>query len=663
MAQHVVFLVLDGARIEETLGDAQTWGQGWSDAYDGPTAEIMPNTWAQLVPVGAQARPGFVTGVTLTFPAHNDLFTGARQQMGNYPNPSGPEFYRPDLPTFFEQARLQLDLDASQVVIASNTNILQGLEHSAYPGLGESLGGMYDLIGTTGDDGQLELADDPAVLDSVRDHLQGGARLVFANLHDIDRTGHAHPEQQTGAIREVDQPIAELWEWMQSDESGLQGDSMLVLTSDHGRHRFVDNETPWQHHDCHCSGCREIPMLLLGTGILPGAVAGGPHILEDLGQTLAWSMGFDMPYGTGLVMSDILQGVPAVENRSGQVSVRLSGDLLAWQEWRDTPGSRSEARIGGEVFADPGAIHVEEPRVLQAGGVNYACWRQVSVGGDEQYWTWQARCQYQEGASWMEMGFPEEVVWPHFSPAMTLGPEGDLLLAFADDPATDDGASFSGSHSVIRVLRWSAATGWDDSDEGADSIDEPTQPSIAVLDGTVFVAFAGSDNYKEGRYTRHVEVHQVSWSEDGTSAWEPVFQSGTYDSEENKYGRMERPVLGTTEDRLQLAIQAYGNDGTSLLTTSYDTSSGEWSAVVPADKTGLVFGHLSASWSEDGSLYWARLSSDDEVEICRLAAEDASVDCHDTGAAYIDSLAVSGQSVWASLADDPGTWEAREINW
>ncbi len=293
----LVMLVVDGARIEETFADESCHGEGWSDAYGGPTAEIMPTVRDELLPQGAVVRPGFVIGDTSTQPAHSDFLTGYRTPSGPLVLGDGGGFFRPQVPTLFEHAREQWGSEAEQVVLTHNTIHMIPFGYSIAPGYGEELRAANrfhtddgqvvdaDTIADREDASDLQPStDDTVLIDDVRTLLADGARVVLANLHDVDRSGHERPEIHSKSVQALDEPIAELWSWIQSPDSGVADRTLVAVFSDHGRHRFVDDEYPWESHHCACTGCREVPILLLGPGIRAGAEASVVWTLEASGS-------------------------------------------------------------------------------------------------------------------------------------------------------------------------------------------------------------------------------------------------------------------------------------------------------------------------------------------------------------------------------------------
>ncbi len=660
----VVILVTDGARIEESFGDESSYGGGFSDAWDGPTAEILPQCRAQLLPQGALVRPGYATGLTLTMPAHVDMLQGAHRSMGAPPLGDGAGQYRADLPLLHELIRRQHELEREQVVLMGNTYHLDGIDYSNYPGLGLAQAGTWTMT-TEGHSADTALPSAPTnsdalVLARARQQLQGGAAFVLANLHYIDRSGHDFPDEHAAAIQSIDQPLVDFWDWIQSDKSGMADRTLLVIVSDHGRHRFDEDDPTWHGHGDDCSGCHEVPILLLGPGFKQGYVTATPYTLEDITQTLAWQLGVDMPYGSGLVMEELLDEPTGIQQRSGQVAVELSGGLLASQRWSTDPANRSELVVDGEQISDMDALHVEAPRIVQGDGVDYLCWRQLTVGTDEENWPWIGRCMRREDeGSWGHIGFPEERISPTLQPSLAVNAQGELVLAFASiDPA--DAGVIVAKTTRMKIAVYSPDEGWLLPEGGADPEGYAIDPSLVASDGTWLAMGRGKSNSSMA-HTRAVEVYTVSRAGEKDQNWRRAYTS----ADDELYGRMEHPALRVDGDRISVAFHGYVPGAVDLLLAERRRS-GMWTPRLVVDGSGAVFPQVTPAWSPDGLLYWARLG-DEDAELCRQARPEigaaATPECRDLGVPYVDSIAPYEGGCWVSLSAGGGQWELEQIDW
>jgi len=661
IAERALILVMDGTRIEETLGDAQSWGEGWSDAAGGRTHELMPRLRAQLLPQGAWVRQGYATGLTVTVPAHADLVTGARERYPHLGAGEGAGYYRPLRPTLFEQLARERGLAAGSTVLMGNTVMLTGLDWSLFPGLGPDLAAEHRIIYDRQDPGALGESD-AQVVQQAAAHMQLGAQLVLANLHHVDLMGHSHPEIYHGQVTALDEPIVELWDWIHSEGSGLAERTLLMVISDHGRHRFVDGETPWQHHGCYCSGCREVPMLLLGPGVRRNAVLSGPHLLEDITQTAAWLLGVPMPHGTGLVMEDALQGAGQPQQRSGPADLAASGDLLAWQRWTAGLDNRSELVVGDSVFEDAAAIHMESPQVLRGAAADYACWRQLSLGTTDEIWPWEGRCAMDDGSGWQQIGFPVEHVSPYVEPELFQQRQGQLLLAFTDFDPQAELSSDDGSDSLLRLASWSAARGWQLPEGGYGQGQYPTGAAAAADEGEILLACGLGESETDVRYTRHIEILRIAWPEHGEQTWTQAAVFDQSDDRGQRYERLDHPALLLREEEGRMACHGMGGEGVTVLMAQRQDDD-TWSALQALDDSGLVFPHVPPAWSSQGELYWSRLGLDGLAQVCRWRGGDKEPDCQSADMAHLDSLAPFQDGVSASVHDGDMQWELVQLTW
>jgi hypothetical protein len=635
IASHAAILVPDGARIEDTFGDEGTYGAGFSDAYGGPTCEIMPEVRARLFGQGSLAKPAYNAAITITAPAHADLVTGARLPYGHFPGDDGAGLYRPVLPTLFELARTQLGVGASGAVFTANSVHLEAMSWGLYPGYGESVGGTWEFVGEP-ENPDIPNGSDAAVIDAVQDRLEAGAALVVANLHQIDRAGHYNPPRYIPDITAVDAPLADLWDRIEGQDGDLAGRTVLAIASDHGRHRWDTTTTfPWENHGDHCSGCREIPLLLLGPGVRRGATLEAPVLFEDLGVTVAWLLGLEVPLATGRVMVEALAGAPDGGDPTGVTRIHGSGDLQAWQEFLPDPANRSRVVAGDDVFADPSALLVEEPRVLRAPSADYLCYRSLHIRTADREWRWLPHCwtRLPEG-DWMEMDAPAEGVWAFWSPSLASDSRGRFYLA---ETANVNGNAEGPS--TLSLLRWTPGRGWEGTSDGSQNAWFPTHPALAIEPSdAVWVAFSTGDGVATGRYTRHAEVRRVIWETGSSQRWgEADWRSPVADAWGTPIERVEDPALALVDGVLTVACTGFTAAGGRVLAATRDAAGGTWTERT-LDASGLVLGTVPVTFTPEGDLVWARLRSDGDVEVCRSAAGTSPPACSDTGFPYLEAL-------------------------
>jgi hypothetical protein len=392
-------------------------------------------------------------------------------------------------------------LGPEAAVLVGNTSLLEQLDRSIAPGFGDPFAATWDWV-TDPDDPTVSGGSDAAVLRAARTHLAAGARLVLANLHHIDLVGHEEPERYASTVALTDAPLVAIWDWIQSEDSGIADRTLVMVASDHGRHRLFPSPTPWQDHGCACSGCRSLPLLLLGPGVSRGALTSEPHVWEDSMATAAWLLGLELPYATGRVMDDLLVGDPAPAQPEGPRRLHAAGALLAWEQPTGVWEPRSEVVVDGEVFTDPAALLQEEPRVAVGEGASFACWRQIAVGGPAPYWGWSLRCRRLDDGE--EIGFPETVVTDHIEPALAVDGEDRLWAAFADLYPEEGNGRTIADDGEVRLVRWTSGEGWEVPAVTSAHSYGPLHPAL-LLDGAgALVAWAAGDRIETCRSTRHL---------------------------------------------------------------------------------------------------------------------------------------------------------------
>lgn len=701
-AHHVILLVMDGPRVDETFGTPELDAQGgYSDASEANTADLMPMMKSSMLPYGTLIRPGYCTGITITGPGHATILTGVRNFFGHFATPEGAGMYRPELPTLYEAIDQQLGTGAGPVVLMGNTDHIESLSYSLYPGAGATYGAAYSLVT---DENGIPEEGDPPVIDAIITELAAGQpRLLLANLHGMDRAGHYNndPLAYGDKVQIVDRPIADLWTWIQSDQSaGMKDDTVLVVMADHGRHRWgaeaderladlpASSAPDYRNHGDQCRGCREIPIFLIGPGIKQGETITTPHTQEDVSRTVARILGVEFPTSTGLVMEDIFETPPTEPQRRGDVWPDATSTVSATQQFTDDYAAQSLIIADGETLSTPGAIHAEVPTTFSASGRDYVCWRELSLLIDttDVDWPWLGECRMRTGtAPWEDMGFPLHDVSTLWKPVMATDADGRLLFAYADN-------EFSSTYwnevnpARVRLLRYGDDAGWEGMDDDAGEILFPGDPTIAWSEddgGSVYVAYAGSDlgdggAENPGRYSRHINVDRVTWG--ASQSWDRVYRNYnakcpdtadcpwadsdiSLDADGVSWGRMESPAISIDgTGTLTVAFLAYNEDDNAMLVTTSSDHGATWSVMDRIDTSGRVLGHVAPRWI-DGSLVWARLSATSTVEACRWSPGGAE-DCVDTGRSGVSGFSPDGAGgVQASLDTGLGDWVVEPVSW
>jgi hypothetical protein len=667
--QTVVVLVTDGARIDETFGDKV------SSVTGEQTEDFWPTIRSSLLPQGTLVLPGLATGVTITAEGHGALLTGSRVAQANFPSDDGPGMYRPEIPTIFERLRSTLDLPEDSTALVGNTVHLGGHGWSLHPGHGEDLGASVTVF--TQDNGQ-PVGDDIEVIDGVQSKLEDfDIRLIVANLHQMDRSGHynTNPSAYADGVKSVDEGIVDLWNWIQESED-YADQTLLVVVADHGRHRWNEIED-YRNHGDQCTGCRQIPMFMVGPGIRAGHQVDTTYTIEDVGRTLSWMLGIDLPHADGQILCEALTDPPETNGRGGVGSSSQAGSIHAEMRFGDTPRVKSQVYIGDELISTEDAIHAEAPRVWSAEDTDYICWRELAQGPTAldvvETWSWLPRCALRssKSESFTEFTLPIDSISPYWVPALGSDASGNLLLAYADNQS----GNWEAPDQAVRLL-YRTGDDWQGMSFGIDAA-YPLEPSIAVQDETAWVAFAASNNQtdpedkKAGRFLRHIEVWRANLGLADSGNWtapewaleyrsHTVSDDGT--TEPDPWDRMERPALHVDDQGIQLAFIGVSADTGNTVAWAASDSDGIWSAADALDDSGRALSHISPQFAGDGRVAWLRLGANETVELCAWAEAAPASTCVDTGEAYARDLSLNNAQASMVLSQGSGEWALHSLD-
>jgi hypothetical protein len=652
----VLLVVMDGVRLEESLGDDPSSATG-----DHPSA-LMPVTWDRLLPAAVRSTQAWNLGATSTTPAHAAMLAGSRIPFANYPVYEDPGLYRPDLPSILELVNAQADGD--QALLISNTSLLEPLEHSAWPGLGPELAARWQLV--LEPDGSGDPAEeDAAVLDALREALlDSQPSLAVVNLHKVDRAGHYGDRGDYPArVEAIDQPLADLWRWLGRQRAYAE-DTWMIVVSDHGRHDSADTDPSWRHHGCACNGCRRLPFLLLGPGVHEGQDLDDPVLLTDLAPTMAALLGVELPWATGLVLDEAFEGGTGVASRQGLADLAVAGGHRAELRYRDDRARRSELWLDGVLVSSPDALVVEAPSMAADGDRAWLCFRELSLEPEAAETVWRARCLGTEDAgwSWEELEVPEETVGPYWSASMLPTGEGGLLMAYGRNPY---GLKFGGVDGVSSGTELVVAR-WDDGTWERTSIEEgltfPVGATLVMDEERLMVAVGAGRSGPQGRHTRDVYSASLS-SGSSLEGWSSTFPAdlGSVLVPGAERWRMEHPALRPGIDgRIELAAVGYTDQGTRpVLAESLDRGQ-SWRRAHHPDLPGQPLPQLPPVWLGDRAVFAVLADADSDVQLCAVGL-DAPPRCLGAGSARVSRLAVDGEGLYALVDRGLGAWELLEL--
>lgn len=656
-ARFVIVLVMDGVRPEESFGT-----EPWSQVTGRPPADTMPTVWSDLVPIATRASEVWNIGSTITGPGHAELLVGRRVEHANYPIDDGdPGVYRPELPTVFEELRRSEGYPLSKMQLIGNTELIQPLAHGIYPLADLPEGAEYVLVQTeTGEPSQ----SDGDVFDKILARLERDRpRLVVVNLHDIDRTMHYGSEEAMDADLEVlDEQIPKLWSQIQKDDY-LKDRTYLVITADHGRHHESDADPPWRHHGDHCTGCRRIPLMVLGPDVPEDVVVASTVLGQDVGATVAALLGGRLPYGEGRPLAELV-GADLGAGPSGTAEIAVAGAHRLESRYVDDPELRKEMVLDGVVVSSSDAIVAEAPSIAQNGTELWACWREIALWRDIEATPWLARCLYSpdDGATWDELGWPDDRVGPFWRVALTPLDNG-VFAVWPHNPNAITTPGIDGDEVGVRV-GFHDGTQWRTFTTEVTNPSFPTAPSVALLPearSVVFSVAGGVGTDVEGKHARSVYI--------GTAAVDPNHNPEITDEidrflpwdfrelGDGTYWRVEKPTLRVGDD----GVVRVGFVGTSEIDNTIgvaeSTDGGVTFAPVGrvAPTVGRVMPNLQPVWLGDEVVFGAYDPLEDSAYLC--IGDTAATRCTATGSPRISALAGGAAAALAIVDSGEGHWQ------
>ncbi|MFB9864757.1 sulfatase-like hydrolase/transferase [Rufibacter immobilis] len=279
--QNVVLVVIDGVRYSESWGDT--------------TLANIPNMGRVLAPQGVFHPQFYNKGVTLTNPGHVALTTGHYQRLSN----NGSD--EPDYPSVFHYYRQHTGAPATSAWVITSKDKLEILARTKSkepaanfaPAVDAGINGLGS--GYRDDSTTLRIAQQ-----IFRQHKP---RLALINLRGPDSEAHAgNWDGYLRAIRETDQMVHTLWQWLQR-QPHYQNTTTLLVTNDHGRHLGKR----YDEHGDNCEGCRHISLLVLGPDVHKGKLATTPRSQVDVAATIAELLGVPVPKRDGEPMLELFK--------------------------------------------------------------------------------------------------------------------------------------------------------------------------------------------------------------------------------------------------------------------------------------------------------------------------------------------------------------------
>lgn len=635
----VVLLVLDGVRPGESFGD------GPSTATGEDPEDILPSSWTTLVAQGARATLAINAGITITTPAHVAMLTGQRQSLANYPVSGDVGLYRPELPTLPAQFLHQHDLDASQAMLIGNTGFIEPVTGSLWP---ES----RDITASFALSTAQPSSNSPATQDGpVFDHLVSllkttQPRLVVANLHAADRAGHnGDGEDYIDTVRKLDRQLVSLWETLQA-LPGYADNTTLILVADHGRHHSADDDPPWRNHGDSCTGCRRIPLLLLGPDTRAGAVHTDPVTLPDVAATIAALLDVELPAATGQPLADLFSPSFDAITPAGSHGVAVVDGVVGEQRLLGSPNHRSAVFIDGQQLSDPEAFAAEGMAMASSAAGLWLCFRELHVDALEDTMPWRPRCLLKApSGDWQDLPPLTDAVGTFWQPVLHAD-DGGLTAFWIRNP--NGTGNLSDSLGDVGVYQSRYADGVWDTQYLLGELSYPDRLA-ALSDGTLAVVASPSrDN--ESRHTR-----RLYQSNGRALSMTAVVGDAPH--------RVERPALiHDAQQTPWLAALVHTEDRTAVVMGDLQ---GTWQPV-DVSGTGDVLPHVTPVWDRDDSgqptLLFADVTTAGAHRLC-VTGPGEPTECQTLNATFIHQIAAEDGVAHVTVRDESGQWSVERLSW
>lgn len=285
--EHIIVLVIDGARYSETWGD--------------PDHRNIPVTAGVLAREGVINTQFYNNGPTYTLAGHTSITTGFYQEIDN----SGAVL--PDHPSFFQywNSVAATTRDQSWIITSKDKlEVLANCQENAFkycfmPSWNCGLNGLGSGY-----------REDSLTMEVVFETLtKKQPQLMLINLRDPDYSAHTtNWKYYLQGIRKTDRYAGELLQFIRNN-AHYKDNTTLFITNDHGRH--LDSiPGGFSSHGDQCEGCRHIFLYAYGPDFRKGVITNVKRELPDITATISELLHIRMDHGQGKVMLELFNQMP-----------------------------------------------------------------------------------------------------------------------------------------------------------------------------------------------------------------------------------------------------------------------------------------------------------------------------------------------------------------
>lgn len=297
--ENLIVITLDGMRWQEVFGGAdevlasdRAFNQGDSvgiqQRYGATDAgarrsKLMPFLWNVIANQGQLygnrhlgSRVDNANPYWFSYPGYSEIFCGYVDTLVNSndfpPNPNTNVLeYLHRLPAFTNKIAAFGAWDAFDRIlneqragfpVVCGTDPCGGVKPSPREQLINEM--KRDAYSPFGMAEQLDVFTHYAAMEYLKTHKP---RVLYIGYGETDEWAHhGHYRDYLDAAHQTDAWIAQLWQWLQSDEQ-YRGKTALFITVDHGR--GDSPKSTWTSHNAKIAGANEIWFAAMGPGIAP----------------------------------------------------------------------------------------------------------------------------------------------------------------------------------------------------------------------------------------------------------------------------------------------------------------------------------------------------------------------------------------------------------
>jgi len=284
--EHVIIIVIDGARYSETWGDN--------------THQYIPKLANELAQTGVINTHFYNNGTTSTVPGHTAMTTGRYENIDNV----GAEL--PQYPSIFQYWRSKFNKDPNKSWVIASKGKLEVLSDCANP----DWNGKYNPLTNCGihalGAGSGYRHDSITYKKAISILSSYHPDLAIITFREPDFSAHSNSWlNYTQGIQSTDYYLYQLISFIESDPV-YAGKTTVFVTNDHGRHLNSVSSGFISHGD-ECEGCRHINFFAYGPDFKQDTIISSQRELIDIPATIAELLHFHMPYGNGKVMHELFE--------------------------------------------------------------------------------------------------------------------------------------------------------------------------------------------------------------------------------------------------------------------------------------------------------------------------------------------------------------------